>query len=303
MLDDELRKARLGPLYQPDVTLQQLADAFLDQFQGAPASKSWLRYYLIKPTDTFGNDPLGELNALAIAQWRVKMLEATRHGAHRALRQVLASAVRWQWIERNAALDVKNPLHPRAEFVPFESWDDVDAVGRACPFGPVAIFCVSTGVRPEEAFGADWMDLDPAAGVFTIRRAYAKGKLKTYAKTARPRRRVPIRRKVIAALETIPGRKGTVLPALGGGQIDINNWRSRKWTPALKAAGVEHRRIYDMRHTFATWSLAAGMSIFTLARRMGTSVPVIDATYGHLAIDADGDDRELLDAYDEARGT
>ena len=57
-----------------------------------------------------------------------------------------------------------------------------------------------------------------------------------------------------------------------------------------------------MRHTFATWSLAAGMSIFILARRMGTSVPVIDATYGHLARDADGNDRELLDAYDEARG-
>ena len=33
------------------------------------------------------------------------------------------------------------------------------------------------------------------------------------------------------------------------------------------------------------------MSIFTLARRMSTSVPVIDATYGHLAIDADGNDR------------
>jgi len=35
---------------------------------------------------------------------------------------------------------------------------------------------------------------------------------------------------------------------------------------------------------------------------MGTSVPVIDATYGHLAIDADGNDRDLLDAYDVARG-
>jgi integrase len=62
------------------------------------------------------------------------------------------------------------------------------------------------------------------------------------------------------------------------------------------------RRIYDMRHTFATWSLAAGMSIFTLARRMGTSVQVIDATYGHLARDADEHDRELLDAYDAASG-
>ena len=99
------------------------------------------------------------------------------------------------------------------------------------------------------------------------------------------------RAKVIASLETLKRREGILFPAAGGGRIDINNWRTREWTPALKAAGVEHRRIYDMRHTFATWSLAAGMSIFTLARRMGTSVPVIDATYGHLAIDADGNDR------------
>jgi integrase len=70
--------------------------------------------------------------------------------------------------------------------------------------------------------------------------------------------------------------------------------------PALKAAGVEHRRIYDMRHTFATWSLAAGMSIFTLSRRMGTSVQMIDQTYGRLARDADDYDRGLLDAYDAA---
>ena len=55
-----------------------------------------------------------------------------------------------------------------------------------------------------------------------------------------------------------------------------------------------------MRHTFATWSLAAGMSIFTLARRMGTSVQMIDDTYGHLARDADDQDRELLNAFDEA---
>jgi integrase len=55
-----------------------------------------------------------------------------------------------------------------------------------------------------------------------------------------------------------------------------------------------------MRHTFATWSLAAGTGIFTLARRMGTSVKMIDATYGHLAQDAEDQDRGLMDAYDAA---
>ena len=231
------------------------------------------------------------------------MPETMRHGAHRALRQVFAAAVRWQWIDRNPAVDVANPQHPRPEFVPFETWDEVEALAAELGrFGPLVVFCVGTGVRPEEAFGGDWSDVELEAGVFTVRRAFAKGRLKTYAKTERSRRRVPLRAKVVLALESLPSRQGVLFPAPEGSRINIDNFRSRDWGPAFRAAGLPHRRIYDMRHTFATWSLAAGMSIFTLARRMGTSVQVIDATYGHLARDADDHDRELLDAYDAARG-
>jgi integrase len=156
-------------------------------------------------------------------------------------------------------------------------------------------------VRPEEAFGADWGDVDLEDGVLRVRRAFAKGRLKRYTKTERSRRRLPLRAKVVKALEELPRREGVLFANSVGGRIDINNWRSREWVPALDAAGVEHRRIYDMRHTFATWSLAAGMSIFTLSRRMGTSVQMIDQTYGHLARDADDYDRGLLDAYDRRR--
>ena len=45
-------------------------------------------------------------------------------------------------------------------------------------------------------------------------------------------------------------------------------------------------------------SLAAGVSLFSLARRMGTSVDMIDRTYGHPAPDAEDYERTLLDAYD-----
>jgi integrase len=106
--------------------------------------------------------------------------------------------------------------------------------------------------------------------MFMVRRAFAKGRL-----------------------------KGILFPAPAGGRIEINNWRHRQWTPALAAAGIEHRRIYDLRHTYAAWSLAASLDIFTLARRMGTSVKMIDQTYGHLVAGADVYERELLDAFDE----
>jgi integrase len=82
-------------------------------------------------------------------------------------------------------------------------------------------------------------------------------------------------------------------------RLSLHNWRAREWKPAIRAAGIEpERRIYDLRHTYATFSLAAGVSLFTLSRRMGTSVEMIDRTYGHLAPDAEEYERGLLDALD-----
>ena len=146
----------------------------------------------------------------------------------------------------------------------------------------------------------DWDDVDLKARVLTVRRAFAKGRLKPYPKTARASSGAAAFEGDRCA-EQLPRRRGVLFPNGAGRRIDINNWRSREWAPALEAAGVE-RRIYDMRHTFATWSLAAGMSIFTLARRMGTSVLMIDQTYGHLAHDAEEHDRGLLEAFGEDRG-
>jgi integrase len=57
----------------------------------------------------------------------------------------------------------------------------------------------------------------------------------------------------------------------------------------VKAAGLVHRSPYALRHTFATFSIAAGVSLFELARFMGTSVEQIDRTYGQLLPDARAD--------------
>jgi len=92
------------------------------------------------------------------------------------------------------------------------------------PFGPLVIFCVGTGVRPEEAFGGEWRDVDLVAGVFTVRRAFAKGRLKSYATTERSRRRVPLRAKVVAGSRSCPGARGSCSRRFEGGRIAINNF-------------------------------------------------------------------------------
>jgi integrase len=218
------------------------------------------------------------------------------------LRQVLEAAVRWKWIDENVAALVKNPAPKLAEIDPFISWEEIDAIAAelAGVEGVLVRVLVGTGVRPEEAFGAEWRDVNLDQRVLTVRRAFAKGRLKDYAKTERSRRRVPLRARTVAALLQLENRRGILLPNSAGKRVDINNFRHRGWTPALQAAGIAHRRIYDLRHTYATWSLAAGIDIFTLSRRMGTSVAMIDRTYGHLAAGADDYERDLLDAFDLA---
>jgi integrase len=87
-----------------------------------------------------------------------------------------------------------------------------------------------------------------------------------------------------------------VFPGQRGGVIDLKHFRRGQWKPALESAGIAPRRIYDMRHSFATWALDAGLSMFELARYMGTSVEMIDRTYGHLAQGAEEAASAKLDA-------
>jgi integrase len=61
-------------------------------------------------------------------------------------------------------------------------------------------------------------------------------------------------------------------------------------------------RPYALRHTFATEALAAGVSTFELARLMGTSVAMIDRTYGHYARDSEASIRARLDARADRSG-
>ncbi len=80
------------------------------------------------------------------------------------------------------------------------------------------------------------------------------------------------------------------------GYLDLHNFRNRNWKPAQAAVGIEpFRRIYDLRHTFATFALRAGISTFEFSRYMGASLTMIDRHYGHLARDGREHAIRLLD--------
>ena len=79
----------------------------------------------------------------------------------------------------------------------------------------------------------------------------------------------------------------------------MHDWRRNDWHSALEAAGIDPCGPYRLRHTFAANALAAGLGIYELARYVGTSVKMIDETYGHLIKGAEDAARAKLHALAE----
>jgi integrase len=84
--------------------------------------------------------------------------------------------------------------------------------------------------------------------------------------------------------------------------LDLDHFRLREWTPAVEASGVtKPARIYDLRSTFASDALQAGVGIHALATIMGTSVRMIERHYGTLLDGALESIATRLDALDRVR--
>ena len=130
-----------------------------------------------------------------------------------------------------------------------------------------------------------------------MRRTFAHGRLKN-PKTRRSIRAVPLQSIALAALDRVPRQETPlVFPAPRGGYLDLHNFSRRAWKAAQLAAGIEPlRRPYDLRHTFATFALRAGIPTFDLSRFMGASLTMIDRHYGHLARDGREHAAALLDS-------
>ena len=111
-------------------------------------------------------------------------------------------------------------------------------------------------------------------------------------------RAVPLQARALDALDRIHDGNGSPLlfPGERGSYLDIHHFRPFQWRPAQQAAGIQPlRRVYDLRHTFATFALRAGLSTFDLSRYMGASLTMIDRHYGHLARDGREHAIKLLD--------
>ena len=229
-----------------------------------------------------------------------------RFEATQALRQVLNRAVEWRMIEVNPAKHgVDNPQRRRTEKRPFESWTQL-ALARlhtsASGDGALVMFAAATGLRPGE-----WIALDERDIIGSARgRLRAAGAPERADQVPQDRGRASERCRfqtiALEALDQLPAGSGN-RPSLFSVSFAVPTSTSTtsaraSGSPLRLAAGITPiRRIYDLRHTFATFALRAGVSTYELSRYMGASLSMIDRQYGHLARDGREHAINLLDKH------
>lgn len=304
-----------------DVALSDYVDAFLAGYADdhEPRTVRSVRERLGYALRPFGDLTLRDLerHPEQLLAWKTSLPAGTRYDILTALRQVLDQAVRLGKIKRNPVrVTVPKIERPRRATVQPFTPAEVDRIAAELGvWAPLVTFAAETGLRPSEWTAIQWGDVDTDTGLVTVRRTYTNDGEKAYGKTDGSTRSVPLTRRATVALEQQrqhheheTRRRGQLSPLVftswqgggsrsGAGHLNLNNWRKRDWYPALDAAGLTKRGPYALRHSFATTALAAGIGIFELARYMGTSVKMFDATYGHLVADHADVARRKLDAY------
>jgi integrase len=261
-LNTELDRLELGDRYRPPITLRELTDRWLAQYTAAPGTIRDANARLVRPLAALGNAQADDVTTEAIQRFiaTVPVGKAFKRDMVRTLRAAYAFGVDAGIVAANPAKKVRAPKPIRGErIIPFESWAEVETVAEECGrWGPLVVFMADSGARPAEAIAVEHRHVTGSS-------VELPGQ-----KTEKAWRTVHLTERGVAALAASPRALTTrCVFHIDGRPISWAYFTQDVWRPALVAAGLERRAPYNLRHTFAYWSLRAGVPIADLAREMG----------------------------------
>lgn len=264
---------------------------------------------------TFDAKRLDQITAFEVERWRSARLKtgiakATTNRDLNTLKAALRLAVRWKLLSTYPLGDVKNTKVDTAGRVRFLSPDEETRLRDALTarddarraerersnvwrrergyalwpalgtytdhLTPIVLLALNTGLRRGELFNLTWADVDLARALVTVEGAGAK---------SGQSRHIPLNTEALDVLRTwrgdvAPAADAFVFPGLEGARLeDIKG----AWLPLVKAAKVTAFTFHDLRHTFASKLVMAGVDLNTVRELLGHADLKMTLRYAHLA--------------------
>lgn len=236
----------------------------------------------------FGHLKLSEIKRHEVQQFHndlvtvEKLAPATADHHVVYLRRVLSLAVQWEFLEKNVLANI--PLMKVDNRVERYLSDDevkrlVDVLTTDLAFGAsyLLLYLLSTGARLNEAMQAKWDQVDLEKGIWRIPATNSKSK-----KT----RSVPLNESAIWVL-------GQLWTKGKHEYLFVNEATKKPWVTITRAwyrlrakAGIENLRVHDLRHSFASFLVNGGRSLYEVQQILGHSDPKVTMRYAHLSTKA-----------------
>jgi len=274
-------------------SIEQLCDLYMKDHctnrckASTIAAHEWLMKRFIRPK--LGNRKLLELRPADVAKLHAD-LQDTPYNANRVLgllRAMLNCAERWEMIPRgaNPAAHIKPfPEKKRERYLSQEELDGLMAVladgetdGSIDPYIAAAIrLLIFTGCRLGEILTLEWasVDLDKGRLVFEKHKTDQRG-----AKI------IPLNTPAQELLANLQRQEDNLYVIVGEvpGKHLIN--LQKPWRRIRALAGLDDVRIHDLRHSFASFAVGAGLSLPIIGGLLGHKSVQTTARYAHLAHD------------------
>ena len=272
-------------------TVAQLADLYMNQHcKGRCKPRTieaheWLLKRLIKPR--LGSRKVLDLRPADVAKLHGDLRE-TPYNANRALgllRAMLNRAERWEIIPRGsnpAAVIQPYPERKRERYLSpdelgtlLEKIDAKETEGTIDRYAAAAIrLLIFTGCRVGEILALEWSSVDLDDGKLVLERH------KTDQNGAKI---IPLNAPALNVLKDLPREEKNPYVIVGRnlGTHLIN--LQKPWRALRKATGLHDVRLHDLRHSFASFAVGAGLSLPIIGGLLGHKSVQTTARYAHLA--------------------
>jgi integrase len=264
-------------------TFRKLAEEYLPLAK-RQESYNTKKYFIKDLIKSFGNRPLRKFTTKNVWDYHNKILSSGRTPAtanrHLAtLKHMFTMAVEWELVEEEVLKRIRRVKFEKEdnERIRFLAKDELHALLKACakspPYlRPIIITAVNTGLRKSNILSLKWEDnIDLKHGFILLPKTKNGSKLET-----------PINQTLRETLKNLPRRLDSpyVFTDSEGKKIkDIK----RSFKSALRRAGIKDFRFHDLRHTFASHLVMAGVDIVTVRKLMGHKSIKMTLRYAHLA--------------------
>ncbi len=257
-----------------------LVKRYREYAASANRSYSKERYILDLLEREFGATPVAQLTAWRIERWKAKrrsaVAPATVNRDLTSLKGMLTKAVAWKLLDRSPAADVRY-LPVNNARLRYLQPDRVHHLVRAAEndvapwLAPGILLAVHTGLRQGELLGLRWRDVDLELGLIAVEAAKNNEK-----------RRIPMNATVRGVLEALPRYGEHVLSNPWGSPLSRTTVYAAFGRTCV-AVGISDFHWHDLRHTFASHLVMAGVDIRTVQELLGHKTLEMTMRYSHLA--------------------